>query len=171
MDREIWTVGHSNKSFQDFLGLLKEFEIEILVDVRSFPGSRKFPWFNKEYLAENLPSGGIEYCLIKNLGGRKKVKPDSHNTAWENPQFRGYADYMETPAFLEGINELISHASQKSTAYMCSEVLWWRCHRSMISDYLKLKGWKVIHIIGKNKTEEHPYTKPAKIINDRLDYS
>ena len=169
--REIWTIGHSNKSFQDFLGLLKEFEIEILVDVRSFPGSRKFPWFNKEYFEKNLPSEGIEYHLIKNLGGRRKVKPDSINTAWENLQFRAYADYMEGPQFLEGINELINYASQKRTAYMCSEVLWWRCHRSMISDYLKLKGWDVIHIMGKNKTEEHPYTKPAKIINGGLDYT
>ena len=169
--RVIWTIGHSNKNFQDFLGLLKEFDIEILADVRSFPGSRKFPWFNKEYFEENLPSEGIEYHLIKNLGGRRKVKPDSHNTAWENPQFRGYADHMETPLFQDGISELISYASEKRTAYMCSEVLWWRCHRSMISDYLKLNGWKVIHIMGKNKTEEHPYTKPAKIINGGLDYT
>jgi uncharacterized protein (DUF488 family) len=169
--REIWTIGHSNKNFQDFLEILKVYEIEILADVRSFPGSRKFPWFNKEYFAENLPPEGIDYYLIKNLGGRRKVIPDSHNTAWENPQFRGYADYMESPQFLEGINELINLASQKRTAYMCSEVLWWRCHRSMISDYLKLKGWNVIHIIGINKTQEHPYTKPAKIINDRLNYS
>jgi uncharacterized protein (DUF488 family) len=169
--REIWTIGHSNKSFQDFLEILKVYEIEILADVRSFPGSRKFPWFNKEYFSENLPPEGIDYTLIKNLGGRRKVKPDSHNTAWENLQFRAYADYMESPQFLEGINELINYASQKRTAYMCSEVLWWRCHRSMISDYLKLKGWNVIHIIGINKTQEHPYTKPAKIINDRLNYS
>ncbi|MDR3665778.1 MAG: DUF488 domain-containing protein [Ignavibacteriaceae bacterium] len=168
---EIWTIGHSNKSFQDFLELLKEYRIEILADVRSFPGSRKFPWFNREYLAENLPKEGIEYNLIKNLGGRRKVNPDSHNTAWENIQFRGYADYMETPDFIEGINELTSYAKRKRTSYMCSEVLWWRCHRSMISDYLKLNGWKVIHIMGKNKTEKHPYTKPAKIINERLDYS
>ena len=169
--REIWTIGHSNKSFQDFLEILKVYEIEILADVRSFPGSRKFPWFNKEYFSENLPPEGIDYTLIKNLGGRRKVKPDSHNTAWENLQFRAYADYMESPQFLEGINELINYASQKRTAYMCSEVLWWRCHRSMISDYLKLKGWNVIHIIGINKTQEHPYTKPSKIINDRLNYS
>ena len=169
--REIWTIGHSNKSFQDFLEILKVYEIEILADVRSFPGSRKFPWFNKEYFSENLPPEGIDYTLIKNLGGRRKVKPDSHNTAWENLQFRAYADYMESPQFLDWINELINYASQKRTAYMCSEVLWWRCHRSMISDYLKLKGWNVIHIIGINKTQEHPYTKPAKIINDRLNYS
>ena len=140
--REIWTIGHSNKSFQDFLEILKVYEIEILADVRSFPGSRKFPWFNKEYFSENLPPEGIDYTLIKNLGGRRKVKPDSHNTAWENLQFRAYADYMESPQFLEGINELINYASQKRTAYMCSEVLWWRCHRSMISDYLKLKGFR-----------------------------
>lgn len=167
---EIWTIGHSNISFQDFLELLKEFRIEILADVRSYPGSRKFPWFNREYLAENIPQEGIEYILIKNLGGRRKANPNSHNTAWKNIQFRGYADYMETPDFMEGINELTSYAFRKRTSYMCSEVLWWRCHRSMISDYLKLKGWKVTHIMGKNKTEEHPYTKQAKIINDRLEY-
>jgi uncharacterized protein (DUF488 family) len=122
--KEIWTVGHSNKSYQDFLKILKVYKIEILVDVRSFPGSRKFPWFNKEYFAENLPSEDIDYTLIKNLGGRRKVKPDSHNTAWENPQFRGYADYMESPQFLEGINELITLASLFALTRNASSLAW-----------------------------------------------
>jgi len=82
--KEIWTIGHSNKSYEDFLELLKGFNIEILVDVRSYPGSWKFPWFNRENLGENIPQEGIEYSIIKNLGGRRKVNPDSHNTAWEN---------------------------------------------------------------------------------------
>lgn len=168
---KIWTIGHSNKNFEDFLNLLKEYEIELLADVRSLPGSKKFPWFNKEYFEENLPAEGIEYILIRELGGRRKVNKDSHNMAWESPQFRAYADYMDTPQFNDGINILTSAAKNKRTAYMCSEVLWWRCHRSLISDYLKLQGWEVIHIMSKNKTEIHPYTKPAKIINGRLDYS
>ena len=168
---KIWTIGHSNKTYSDFIDLLKEFEIEILADVRSLPGSKKFPWFNKEYFEENLPSEGIKYKHIKDLGGRRKVNKDSHNAAWVSPQFRAYADYMETPQFIDGINILTSLASEKRTAYMCSEVLWWRCHRSMISDYLKLHGWEVIHILSNNKTEEHPYTKPAKIINNKLDYT
>lgn len=168
--KEIWTIGHSNKSLEEFTNLLKSFEIKLLADVRSFPGSRKFPWFNTENLSLTLPAEGIEYKLIKELGGRRKVNPDSLNLAWESPQFRGFADYMETSGFQSGINVLITYASEKRTAFMCSEVLWWRCHRSMISDYLKIHGWVVIHIMGEGKTQEHPYTKAAKVINQELSY-
>ena len=152
----IWTIGHSTRTFEDFVSILKAFEIECLVDIRSFPGSRRYPHFNKENLSLSLPEKGIEYKHLPSLGGRRKVKSDSRNTAWHNAAFRGYADYMETEAFNKGIEELEEIAILKRTAYMCSEAVWWRCHRSLVSDELKLLGWTVIHIFSRNKAEEHP---------------
>ncbi len=104
------------------------------------------------------------------MGGRRPVQKDSKNTAWKHPAFRGYADYMETDAFKAGIQELEVIASKQRTAYMCSEVVWWSCHRSMVSDYLKLKGWMVYHIAETGRATEHTYTKPAKIIDGELSY-
>jgi uncharacterized protein (DUF488 family) len=141
-----------------------------LADIRSFPGSRKFPQFNKENLEVSLPENGIEYVHLKKLGGRRKVNPDSKNISWRHLAFRAYADYMETSDFKEGIEELEKIAQRQRTAYMCSEAVWWRCHRSMVSDYLKSKGWKVMHIMAIEKEEEHPYTSPAKIVNEQLSY-
>jgi uncharacterized protein (DUF488 family) len=170
-DKIIWTIGHSTKTFDDFTEILKKFDIELIADIRSLPGSRKFPQFNKENLELTLPANNINYIHIPKLGGRRKVNKDSHNTAWRHPAFRGYADYMETDDFLSGIEELTSLAEVQKTAFMCSEALWWRCHRAMISDYLKLSGWHVLHIFSGKKVEEHSYTDPAKIVNDKLDYT
>lgn len=150
--------------------MLKSFRIEALVDVRSFPGSRRYPHFNKENLSKSLEDMGIQYNHILKLGGRRKPDPHSHNTAWKNKAFQGYADYMETKNFKEGIKELLDLATQKRTAYMCSEAVWWRCHRSLISDHLKANGWEVIHIMDKDKGQEHPYTSPAKVVQGRLFY-
>jgi uncharacterized protein (DUF488 family) len=169
-NKEIFTIGHSTRSLDEFLALLNSFQIEIVADIRSFPGSRKFPQFNKETLEITLPQNNVEYIHIKNLGGRRKVNPDSTNTSWRHPAFRGYADFMETPVFVEGIKELEQIALTKRTAFMCSEAVWWRCHRSMVSDYLKVAGWKVMHIMALGKAEEHPYTQPAKIVDDELTY-
>ena len=104
------------------------------------------------------------------MGGRRKVDPESKNTTWRHPAFRGYADYMETNSFVEGIKELTEIAQQQRTAYMCSEAVWWRCHRSMVSDYLKAQGWDVQHIMQINKSSEHPYTQPARIVDGKLTY-
>lgn len=170
-EKIIFTLGHSTNTFEKFVEILRTYEIEILADVRSLPGSRRYPQFNKENLEDSLPENEIKYIHIPELGGRRKVKKDSRNTAWRHPSFRGYADYMESAEFKIGIDELITIASKNKTAVMCSESLWWRCHRSMISDFLKMNGWKVIHIFSNNKTEEHPFTQPAKIINGQLNYS
>ncbi len=170
LNKEVWTIGHSIHPLEEFIEMLKSFQIEVLVDVRSFPGSRKVPHFNKENLKISMPQVGIRYIHIKNLGGRRKVQLDSKNTSWRHLAFRGYADYMETDAFREGIDELKQIALSKRTAYMCSEAVWWRCHRSMISDYLKSEGWKVMHIMGVGKAEEHPYTQPARIVAGKLTY-
>ena len=168
--QQIWTIGHSTRDLDDFVGLLKENEIEALADVRSFPGSRKFPHFNAEALSFSLPEAGIEYIPFKQLGGRRKVRPDSPHTVWRNDAFRGYADYMDTDDFKKGIDDLLKLAASKRTAIMCSEAVWWRCHRSMISDYLKSIGVTVIHIMAPGKTEEHPFTSAATLKNGKLVY-
>ncbi len=169
--KTIFTIGHSNHPFEEFLEILKAFEIETLVDIRRYPGSRKYPHFNKDHLEKSLPEKEIQYLHYEDLGGRRKVKPDSHNTAWRLDSFRGYADYMETDSFKKAIEKLEILAKEKRVAYMCSEAVWWSCHRSLVSDYLKNEGWNVQHIMSKTKSNEHPYTKPARIINDKLVYT
>lgn len=168
--KTIWTVGHSNKSIDEFLELLYTAEIQLLVDVRRFASSKAFPQFNQSELQASLAEHQIEYSHIESLGGRRKAHIDSDNMVWKHPSFRGYADYMETEVFKSAFQELGVVASQKRTVIMCAEVLWWRCHRSMISDVLKSEGWEVLHIMSETKIVEHPYTKPAQIINDKLEY-
>ncbi|ANH80529.1 Fe-S cluster assembly protein HesB [Niabella ginsenosidivorans] len=151
--------------------MLQSFDISTLADIRRFPGSRKYPWFNKEDLAAALEKNGIRYMHLEELGGRRKVQKDSGNSRWRNASFRGYADYMETAAFEKAVLKLEALALAQPTAYMCSEAVWWRCHRSMVSDYLKAKGWKVLHIMAAGKAEEHSYTSPARVVGDRVFYS
>ncbi len=170
VNHTIWTIGHSTHPLEELLAMLNSFEIELVADIRSYPGSRKFPQFNKEALEISLPQNNIQYLHIKDLGGRRKANPDSKNTAWRHAAFRGYADYMETKPFAEGIAELVKHAQKVRTAYMCSEAVWWRCHRSMLSDYLKVQGWTVMHIMSVGKATEHPYTSPARIVKGKLNY-
>jgi len=150
--------------------MLQFLKIEQVADIRSFPDSRRYPQFNKEALEVSLPPNGIKYTLLKELGGRRPAKADSINIGWRNAAFRGFADYMQTDNFKKGIAQLEELALVKRTAYMCSEAVWWRCHRSLVSDFLKLKGWNVYHIMEIGKAEEHHYTQPAKIINDELSY-
>jgi uncharacterized protein (DUF488 family) len=166
----IWTIGHSTRMLEEFIAMLQSFEICLLVDIRSYPGSKRYPQYNKEALEISLPENNIQYIHLKSLGGRRKVNPDSKNTAWQHLAFRGYADYMETDAFKEGIQSLEDKAIEQRTAYMCSEAVWWRCHRSMVSDYLKVHGWKVMHIMGIGNEKEHPFTAPARIVNGELSY-
>lgn len=169
-EKMIWTIGHSTRPLEEFVAMLHSFKIALVADIRSFPGSRKFPQYNKESLEITLPQNNLQYLHIKELGGRRKANPGSKNTAWRHVAFRSYADYMETPAFKEGIKILEEIASKQRTAYMCSEAVWWRCHRSMVSDYLKLQGWKVMHIMSVDKATEHPYTAPARIVDGELNY-
>jgi uncharacterized protein (DUF488 family) len=166
----IWTVGHSILSIEEFIGRLRAFRIALLADVRSFPGSRRYPHFNRENLSVSLNDAGIGYRHLRELGGRRRARPDSLNLAWRNESFRGYADYMETPEFRAGIELLLGLAEEKRVAIMCSEAVWWRCHRSMISDYLKVKGVEVLHIMGDVKSEPHPFTSAARIVDGSLSY-
>jgi uncharacterized protein (DUF488 family) len=162
--KRIWTIGHSTRDIDDFISLLDENGIKLLVDVRSLPGSRRYPQFNKEALANSLGGAGIRYEHFPELGGRRKPKPDSRNTAWRNLSFRGYVDYMETEEFRKGVERLVDLGNEVgSTAIMCAEAVWWRCHRSLISDYLKGRGVEVIHILNANKNEPHPFTSGWKL--------
>jgi uncharacterized protein (DUF488 family) len=188
----IWTIGHSTRTIDEFISLLKENGIKLLADVRTWPGSKRYPQFNKEKLMESLNAHGIRYEHFPELGGKRKPNPDSRNTAWRNASFRGYADYMETPQFQKGIERLLYVAAQGAapkafgaeikhggweavtssrTAIMCAEAVWWRCHRSLIADYLKARGVEVVHILGANNVELHPFTSAARIVDGMLNYA
>jgi len=164
MISRIWTIGHSTRKIDDFIALLKENGIKLLADVRMYPGSKRYPQFGREALAKSLSEAGIRYEHFLELGGRRKAKPDSKNTAWRNEMFRGYADCMETNDFEKGIARLVDLAEKSGpTAIMCAEAVWWRCHRSLISDYLKVRGVEVLHILDHNKVEPHPFTWPRRL--------
>lgn len=167
----IWTLGHSTLAIEDFLGYLRGHDIGSLADVRRFPGSRAHPQFNAGNLAVTLPEQGIRYLPLPELGGRRPARKDSHNTAWRNASFRGYADYMETEEFAAGIGKLLAVAVKARTAIMCAESLWWRCHRGLIADYVQVRGVPVSHIVGAVKAEAHPYTTAARIVGGKLSYT
>jgi uncharacterized protein (DUF488 family) len=167
----IYTIGHSTRTIEEFLALMLSFGIKVLADIRRLPGSRKYPQFDQDQLKISLREKGIEYVYIEDLGGRRKLSSSAAKTAWRNKSFQAYAGYMETEAFEEGAKVLKSYAAEQPTAMMCSEAVWWRCHRSMVSDYLKAKGWEVLHIMSEGKATEHPYTSPARIIGDRIFYT
>src|SRR5437868_15459773 len=168
----IWTIGHSTRAIDDFISLLEENEMKLLVDVRAWPSAKRYPQFNKDALAESLTAHGIRYEHFPELGGKRMSKPDSRNTAWRNTSFRGYADYMETEQFQKGIERLLDVAAESgATAIMCAEAVWWRCHRSLIADYLKARGLEVMDTLGAKKVESHPYTSAARIVNGKLSYA
>jgi uncharacterized protein (DUF488 family) len=167
----LWTIGHSTRTTDEFVQLLKAHGIFALADVRQFPGSRRLPHFNQEPLASALDDVGIEYVHFPGLGGRRRARPGSPNTGWRNESFRGYADHINTEEFRTGIERLLKLARRKPTAMMCAEALWWQCHRRIIADYLKAHGHQVSHILAANKTEPHPFTSPARIVNGTLSYA
>ena len=168
--RTIWTIGHSTRSIGEFLSLLRIHDIEQLVDIRTFPGSRRYPHFNKENLLATMAEHGVDYYHFVGLGGRRQPVKDSVNVGWRNSSFRGYADHMQSDEFKREIARLEDISSKKRTAYMCSEGPWWKCHRSLVSDFLKVRGWIVFHIMDKGKTTEHPFTSPAKTVQGQLFY-
>ncbi|MGD0175470.1 MAG: DUF488 domain-containing protein [Candidatus Bathyarchaeia archaeon] len=167
----IFTVGHSTRTFDELVKLLQAYEVNILIDVRSFPRSFKNPQFNKEVIGVKLGEHNIRYVWMEKLGGRRKgLGKESKNFSWKNQSFRNYADYMETPAFLEGIDELTQLGREGTPAIMCAEAVYWRCHRSMISDYLKSKRVEVTHILDEKHIKEHEYTQCAKLVDGQLSY-
>ena|SRR3982751_228940 len=166
----IWTIGHSTRSLDEFEKLLDANDIKCLVDVRSFPGSRRYPHFNREELSSSLEATGIKYRHVPELGGRRRPNPNSANTAWQNASFRAYADHMESAEFKKGTEELLELVRQQNVVIMCAEAVWWSCHRSLIADYLKSMGLEVLHILSEGKVQSHPYTAAARIIEGKLSY-
>lgn len=160
----LFTIGHSTHSLEEFIALLKSCEITQLIDVRTIPKSRRYPWFEKESLAASLLKNNIHYTHMLGLGGFRKPVANSPNMAWKNEGFRGFADYMQTSEFelnLEKLNKIIENNNH--VVIMCAEALPWRCHRSLISDAEVVRNIKVIHIINLSKTQEHKLTPFAKI--------
>ena len=168
----IWTIGHSTRTIDEFTSLLEENGVKLVADVRVWPSSKRYPQFNKDALAESLNAHGIGYEHFPELGGKRKAKADSRNTAWRNASFRGYADYMETEQFQKGIKRLLDVAVEAGpTAVMCAEAVWWKCHRALIADYLKAADIGVRHINDGTNTEIHPYTSAARFVGGKLSYS
>ena len=165
---EVYTIGHSTLSLEEFTTLLRGAGVARIVDVRAFPMSRRHPQFNKEALSITLPAGGLDYRHMPALGGRRqrqKGKP-SRNGLWKVEAFRNYADYAETAAFGLAITELEALAREQPTAFMCAEAVWWQCHRRLISDYLMARGWTVIHILSAEQQQRHSMTEGARVHSD-----
>jgi len=164
------TIGHSTRTIEDFVGMLKAHGVERLIDVRTIPMSRRNPQFNSDALKKSVEAEGIAYTHMKNLGGLRHAKRDSINTGWRNASFRGYADYMQTPEFAGAIADLIGLAGSKRTAIMCAEAVPWRCHRSLIADALTARGIAVEHIMSRSNREPHSTTPFARICGNDVSY-
>jgi uncharacterized protein (DUF488 family) len=168
---DAYTMGFSNRTWEQTVEILEAFTIQRLVDIRTLPGSKHTPQFNLEHLKEALPPLGIEYVHMKALGGlRKPVKDSSVNAAWQNASFRGYADYMQTPDFEASLANLIQMIKEKVTVYCCTEAVFWRCHRELVSDALLVRGFRIGHIFTAEKVQEHKLTKFARTTGTRVTY-
>jgi len=169
MPKTIYTIGHSNRSIEEFLRLLLKYNVEVLADVRRFPTS-KHEHFKSENLKKHLKKVGVEYVWFGSLGGyRKKILDASPNIAIRSEGFRNYADFMLTDEFKQEIIKLADLAARRRTAIMCAEKFFWRCHRKFISDYLLLLGFEIVHIIN-DRTLKHKLSRQARIVNDTIIY-
>ncbi|HET9731914.1 MAG TPA: DUF488 domain-containing protein [Acidimicrobiales bacterium] len=158
------TVGHGTLGIEQLTGLLVEAQVSSLVDVRTFPGSRRFPHFGRDALAGSVPAAGVGYEWRPALGGRRRPQPGSANVAWRNPSFQAYADYMASPPFLAALDQLVADAGEGNVAVMCSESLWWRCHRRLIADAaVLLRGREVWHLFHDGRLQAHPPTPGARV--------
>jgi uncharacterized protein (DUF488 family) len=170
MNTTIYTIGHSTHPLDEFLDMLKAFEIELVVDVRTIPKSRHNPQYNQADLEQSLKAHKIGYHHLKELGGLRHTTKDSINTAWRNASFRGFADYMQTEGFQAGIDQLLKFAQEKRTAIMCAEAVPWRCHRSLIGDALLVRGVQVEDIITAKSSQAHKLTPWAKVEGVEITY-
>ena len=167
----VFTIGHSTRSSAEFIGLLREWSIDLLIDVRRFPMSRRYPHFNEGTLASDLKQAGIAYLHQDVLGGRRSPRKDSPNTAWRNAQFRGYADHMESYEFRAAVSAIVSRARDHTQAVMCAEAVPWRCHRNLLADALIVRGIDVRHIMQPGKANPHKLNKDARVVDaDHLVY-
>src|SRR5690606_29318613 len=162
----VFTVGHSTRTVEELIALLRERGVTVLVDVRRFPGSRRHPQFGRDALAGALAAHGIGYTHSPGLGGRRPVRPDSPNTAWRNRGFRGYADHMQTREFAAALAELKDLAARETAAILCAEAVPWRCHRRLIADALVVEGIRVLHILGPGRVEAHVLDPHARVRAD-----
>ncbi len=167
----LYTIGHSTRTIDDLIAALRAHRIQTLVDIRAFPMSRRLPQFNRDSLEQTLPAAGIRYLWMKALGGyRRKVLEDSPNIALRNQSFRNYADYMLTPEFNHAVSEVIALAGNSRTAYMCAERLYFRCHRTLVSDWLTAHGHEVLHMDAEGPVKAHTLMAEARIIDGQLIY-
>jgi uncharacterized protein (DUF488 family) len=164
------TIGHSNRSIEEFIALLKQNGIACLLDIRTVPKSRHNPQFGQDQLPRSLLDAGIEYRYFAGLGGLRHPRPDSPNGGWRNTSFRGYADYMQTEAFAENVDAVIALAQDRRCALMCAEAVPWRCHRSLVADALLVRGIAVEEIIGPQKPTAHKLTPFARVEGTRITY-
>ncbi len=166
----IYTIGHSTRPIEEFLNLLAVPSVEQIIDVRTIPKSRRNPQYSQESLAETIKRASMLYQHLPGLGGLRHPHRDSINTAWKNDSFRGYADYMQTPAFQENLAKLVELSNERASAIMCAEAVPWRCHRSLIADALLARGLEVGHILGKHSLKRHAYTPFAQVEGFRVTY-
>ena len=166
----IYSIGHSTRSFDDFEALLEALGVRQLADIRTVPRSRRHPQFERDALAGALAARGIEYRHLPALGGLRHPRPDSPNTGWRNESFRGYADYMGTPAFERGLYDLLTLARVAPTSVMCAAAVWWRCHRSLLSDALVARGVEVLHVISASPATPHQFNPMARLVDGRVIY-
>jgi uncharacterized protein (DUF488 family) len=166
----VLTIGHSTRTFEVFLELLRAHGVARVIDVRTVPRSRRVPQFNREALAESLAAAGIAYTHMAGLGGLRKPRADSPNGAWRNESFRGYADYMLTPEFEDALAGLLAAAEREQVAIMCAEAVPWRCHRSLISDALAARGVDALHIMNAGPPQRHAVTSFARIDGRQVTY-
>jgi len=166
----LWTVGHSTRTWEDFVALLGEAGIECLVDVRRHAGSRRFPQFSSATMAQAAPDAGFEYLPMPEFGGRRTPRKDSPNGAWRVAAFRGYADYMATDAFVAARERLMALAQGRRSAVMCAEAVWWQCHRRLIADDFTARGWEVLHLMAPAKVQPHPLHPEARMVDGVLRY-
>ncbi len=160
----IYSVGHSTRSFPEFFSLLRANDIDVLIDVRRYPGSRRFPHFNRENLSQPLRAENIEYIHAPDLGGRRSASADSPNLFWRNAAFRAYADYMSTPEFNHELERILQLAETRRPAVMCAEAVPWRCHRQLIADALVARGHIVRHILTETRSDEHVLNPGAVVL-------
>jgi uncharacterized protein (DUF488 family) len=171
MGDAIWTIGHSTRTLDELLAVLRAHHIEALVDVRRFAGSRRLPQFNEDALRGGLEGGGVAYRWLPSLGGRRTPAADSPNTGWRHAAFRGYADHLASEEFAEGFFELLLIAGGLRTAVMCAEMLWWQCHRRLIADVLTSLGYDVLHIQTERPADPHRLVDPARLVDGELSYA
>jgi uncharacterized protein (DUF488 family) len=167
---DAYTMGFSTRTWDETLEILSAHSIQRLIDIRTLPGSKRTPQFNLEHLRTELPRAGIEYIHMKSLGGLRKPKSVTVNSAWRNDSFRGYADYMQTPEFVEALSTLQELVDEKTSVYCCTEAVFWRCHRQLVSDALLVRGLKIGHIFNATKVEPHKLTDFAKVDGVKITY-